>query len=104
MDGKNLIMKVPPVSRIQQLFNHKKRTIFIRGRSRLQELPFKTGEKVRCCGFEGKLYPGTVLECNWVDAGYARFILVRVELDGIKKEVRVNWSLFPDRVCLLSKE
>ena len=96
-------MKVTPVSPIYRLFNHRRRSIFIRGGYGLQELPFKIDDRVRCRGFEGKLYPGTVLECNWIDAGYARFILVRVKLDGTKDEARVNWSLFPDRVCLLKE-
>jgi len=65
----------------------------------LQELPFKAGDRVECRGFLGKLYPGTVLECKWIDAGYARFILVRAKIDVSKQEVRINWSLFPDRVC-----
>jgi len=73
-------------------------------RWRLKKLPFKIDDRVKCRGFEGKLYPGIVLECNWVDAGYTNFILVRVKLDGVRGETRVNWSLFPDRVCLLKEE
>ncbi|MBG17428.1 MAG: hypothetical protein CMB77_03665 [Euryarchaeota archaeon] len=104
MDGEAKVVKIPPVGSIYRLFNRRKRSIFIKGGEGLQELPFKINDRVRCRGFEGKLYPGTVLECNWTNAGYARFILVRVKLDNIRGETRVNWSLFPDRVCLLKEE
>ena len=66
----------------------------------MKDLPFKIGDRVMCRGFEGKLYPGTVLECGWIEGGYANFILVRVKVDNVRGETRVNWSLFPDRVCL----
>jgi hypothetical protein len=66
----------------------------------LQELPFKSDDSVLCRGFEGKLYPSTVIECKWVDAGYARFILVLCKVDSTNHIIRVNWTLFPDRVCL----
>jgi hypothetical protein len=70
----------------------------------LQELPFKQGDKVKCFGFEGKLYSGTVIECKWIDAGYTKFILVRARLNKFGNEIRINWSLFPDRVFHQRKE
>ena len=104
MDGKIVVMKIKAVSPVYRMFNRDNRSIFINRRWQLKKLPFKIDDRVKCRGFEGKLYPGTVLECIWEDGGYTRFVLVRVKLDGIKGETRVNWSLFPDRVCLLKEE
>jgi hypothetical protein len=70
----------------------------------LKELPYEIGDKVECYGFEGKLYRGTVTSCEHVDAGYARFIRVKVKLDRFGNEIQFNWSLFPDRVRKLEEE
>ena len=104
MVSKGEVVKIPRVSPVYPSFNRRERSIFIDGGFRLQGIPFQTGDRVKCRGFGGKLYPGTVLECKWIEAGYARFILVRVKMDDLRDEVRVNWSLFPDRVCPLKEE
>lgn len=70
----------------------------------MQELPYKAGDRVMCRGFLGKLYPGSVIECKWTNAGYAKFILVRIKLDDLKQEIRVNWSLFPNRIQAVKEE
>jgi len=97
-------MKIPPVAPVRRISNRLPKNILMIGGWRLQKLPFKSGDRVLCRGFLGKLYPGSVLECNWTNAGYARFILVRVKLDQINQEIRVNWSLFPDRVQEMKEE
>lgn len=97
MDGKSAV-KITPVAPARAMGDPQQRSIFNIGGWKLQKLPFVVGERVRCRGFQGKLYPGIVIECKWTNGGYAKFILVRVKLDNLNQEIRVNWSLFPDRV------
>lgn len=93
-------MKVTPVAPVRAVFNSLRRTIFRKGGSPLKELPFLLGDRVSCCGFEGKMYNGTVTVCEFTDAGYTKFVRVRVRLDISKEELQINWTLFPDRIKL----
>ena len=103
MDGKSTV-KITPVAPVRRMGDPQQRSIFNIGGWRLQKLPFSAGDRVKCRGFLGKLYPGSVIECKWTNAGYAKFILVRVKIDDPKQEIRVNWSLFPDRVQEMKEE
>jgi hypothetical protein len=97
-------VKVTPVAPVRAVFNSLRKTIFRRGGSPLKELPFSLGDRVSCLGFEGKTYDGTVTVCEFADAGYAKFVRVRVRLDISKKELQINWTLFPDRIKLKERE
>ena len=50
------------------------------------------------------MYDGTVTVCEFTDAGYAKFVRVKVRLDISKKELQINWTLFPDRIKLKESE
>lgn len=64
----------------------------------MKQLPYKAGDRVLYHSFGGKLLPGTVVSCEHVDAGYARFIRIKIDPDRFKDLVQINLSLFPDRV------
>ena len=69
----------------------------------MKDLPYAVGERVQCLAFAGDFYKGTVTQCEYVEAGYANFVRVKIKLDISRKEVQVNWSLFPDRIKKLEE-
>ncbi len=91
-------MRIPPVGRVWAEFKRRRRTIFNSGGGRLKKLPYKTGDRVLFHSFGGVLSPGTVVSCEHVDAGYARFIRIKIDPDNFRDQVQINLSLFPDRV------
>ena len=91
-------MRVPPIGRVWSQFKRQKRSILNFGGNRLKELPYTTGERVHYRGFGGNFFPGTVVSCEHVNAGYAQFIRVKIDPDDFKDLIQINLSLFPDRV------
>jgi hypothetical protein len=70
----------------------------MRGGGRLKQLPYVSGDRVLYHSFGGKLLSGTVVSCEHIDAGYARFIRIKIDPDDFRDLVQINLSLFPDRV------
>ena len=91
-------MKIPPVGRIWSQFKRQKRSIFNLRGGRLKQLPYTPGDRVLYLGFGGNFFPGTVVLCEHVNAGYAQFIRVKIEPDDFSGLIQINLSLFPDRV------
>ena len=60
--------------------------------------PYQQGDRVIYHGFGGQPEPGTVNSCEYVDAGYSRFIRIIIKPDRYRSTVQFNLSLFPDRV------
>ena len=64
----------------------------------LMKIPYQQGDRVIYYGFGGQPEPGTVSSCEFIDAGYSRFVRIIIDPDRHKSPVQFNLSLFPDRV------
>ena len=98
MDGQGNKVKIPPVGRVWSMFNKNRPSIFNLGGKRLMKIPYQQGDRVIYYGFGGQPEPGTVDSCEYIDAGYSRFIRIIINSDRHKSPVQFNLSLFPDRV------
>ena len=90
--------KIPPVGKILSLFNRNRPSIFNRGGKSGLKIPYQQGDRVLYYGFGGHPEPGTVDSCEYIDAGYSRFIRIIIKPDRHRSPVQFNLSLFPDRV------
>ena len=68
------------------------------------KVPYQQGDRVTYYGFEGQPELGTVITCEYIDAGYSCFIRIIIDPDQHKNQVQFNLSLFPDRVRMMEKD